>query len=472
MLRSFLSAAAIFVLLFSGFFIPTSVSARSRCPVKEPETLLSLYQNSDSIYIATFDKTVDGEITESTADYTSIKINKHFSISSTLKGESRKFVVIEDTDYRYKNITETPEVTEMEGESEDPEASVALKPGDTLLLFLRDGEEEDDDEEASPQLTDYRDGTKKLSMEEIGVYEARIKELSDIFSAKKVDEASIVAWLVRCAEDRVTRWEGTFELLQSFQSMEWREQAAEERKTRIARGEPVEEEAVETETPNEEAVETETANEEGEEEEEVRKNVDTSVFAKLLDANQKQTLANLLLDRPAPAADDKDTKIKHIAGDAELLELVKRWGDSRLVGFLLDRLRANSSEPYIASQTMTTISEILDDEKIKEIADKYNQIAYEAEEETITESDEANKAEVNREDQKEVGTETTDNPEGAKTPAVVEVGTPAVDPNDGKEAPKKITYKELRNEMLQKFLQRCDTVIAAAEKKSEEDEAP
>jgi hypothetical protein len=468
MLRSFLSAAAIFVLLFSGFFLPTSVSARSRCPVKEPETLLSLYQNSDSIYIATFDKTVDGEITESTADYTSIKISKHFSISSTLKGESRKFVAIEDTDYRYKNIADTPEGPEMEEESEDPEASVELKPGDTLLLFLRDGE--GDDEEASPQLTDYRDGTKKLSMEEIGVYEARIKELNDIFSAKKVDEASIVAWLVRCAEDPVTRWEGTFELLQSFQSMEWREQAAEERKARIARGEPVEEEAVETETPNEEAVETETANEEGEEEEEVRKNVDTSVFAKLLDANQKQNLANLLLDRPALAADDKDTKIKQIAGDAELLELVKRWGDSRLVGFLLDRLRVNSSEPYIASQTMTTISEILDDEKIKEIADKYNQIAYEAEEEAVTDSDEAD-ADKPALIQKEAGTETTDNPKGAKTPAVVEVGTSAVDPKDGREAPKKITYKELRNEMLQKFLQRCDTVIAAAEEKSDEEEA-
>ena len=459
MLRSFLSAAAIFVLLFSGFFLPASVSARSRCPVKEPETLLSLYQNSDSIYIATFDKTVDGEITESTADYTSIKINKHFSISSTLKGESRKFVAIEDTDYRYKNIAETPEVPEIDEESEDPEASVALKPGDTLLLFLRDGEG-DEDEEASPQLTDYRDGTKKLSMEEIGVYEARIKELSDIFSAKKVDEASIVAWLVRCAEDPVTRWEGTFELLQSFQSMEWREQAAAERKARIARGEPVEEEAVETETANEEG-------EEGEEEE-VRKNVDTSVFAKLLDANQKQNLANLLLDRPAPA-DDKDTKIKQIAGDAELLELVKRWGDSRLIGFLLDRLRANSSEPYIASQTMTTISEILGDEKIKEIADKYNQIAYEAEEETVTDSDEAD-ADKPELKQKEAGTETTDNPKGSKTPAVVEVGTPAVDPKDGKEAPKKITYKELRNEILQKFLQRCETVIAAEEKKSEEDE--
>ncbi len=178
MLRSLFSAAAIFFLLFSICFLPASVAAR-RCPVKMPETLLSLYQNSDGIYIATFDKTVDGEVAESTADYTALNIKKHFSISSTLKGESRKFAVIDDTDYRYKGTAETPGEPLEEEESEDPEASIGLKPGDTLLLFLKNGDEDD-----SPQLTDYRDGTKKLSMEAIAVYEARIKDLNDIFSSK------------------------------------------------------------------------------------------------------------------------------------------------------------------------------------------------------------------------------------------------------------------------------------------------
>lgn len=440
MLRSFLSAAAIFVLLFSGFFLPASVSARSRCPVKEPETLLSLYQNSDNIYIAAFDKTVDGEVTESTADYTSIKIKKHFSISSTLKGESRKFVSIEDTDYRYKNITETSEVPEEE--SEDPEASVELKPGDTLLLFLRDG-----DEDGSPQLTDYRDGTKKLSMEAIGVYEARIKDLNDIFSAKNVDAARIVAWLVRCAEDPVTRWEGTFELLQSVQRVEWSEQAAEEQKAEIGPGEPSETSG----PPNENS------------EEVARKTVDTSLFAKLIDANQKQALANLLLDRPDPAVDDKDAKVKQIAGDAELLELVKRWGDPRLIGFLLDQLRANASEPYETGQTMTTISEILDDEKIEEIADKYNQISYEDEDETAPAADDV---EIN-----EAETETFDHGDGSEVPLGVDNSRPASEVDADQKLPRKITVKELRSDLLQKFIQRCETVIAAA-KESEETDSP
>ena len=350
MFRFFLSAAAISVLLFSGLFLPTNVSARSRCPVKMPETLLSLYQNSDAIHIATFDRKTDGEVAEDTADYTSIGIKKHFSISSTLKGESRKFFVLEDSEYRYKNTGTTPAEAEESEEAEDLESSIELKPGDTLLLFLKNGDEED-----APTLTDYRDGTKKLSMEHIGVYEARIKELNSIFGAKKVDEAKIVEWLVRCAEDTVTRWEGTFELLGSFQNMEWVEQAAKQRKERIERGEPVEEEPSESETPNEE----------GEEEEGPRKNVDTSSFAKLLDVNQKQTLANILLDRPAPVSEDKDKAETEVRGDDELIELVKRFGDPRLVGFLLDQLRANSDEPYAVGQAMKRISEILDDKEIE-----------------------------------------------------------------------------------------------------------
>ena len=443
MFRFFLSAAAISVLLFSGLFLPTNVSARSRCPVKMPETLLSLYQNSDAIHIATFDRKTDGEVAEDTADYTSIGIKKHFSISSTLKGESRKFFVLEDSEYRYKNTGTTPAEAEESEEAEDLESSIELKPGDTLLLFLKNGDEED-----APTLTDYRDGTKKLSMEHIGVYEARIKELNSIFGAKKVDEAKIVEWLVRCAEDTVTRWEGTFELLGSFQNMEWVEQAAKQRKERIERGEPVEEEPSESETPNEE----------GEEEEGPRKNVDTSSFAKLLDVNQKQTLANILLDRPAPVSEDKDKAETEVRGDDELIELVKRFGDPRLVGFLLDQLRANSDEPYAVGQAMKRISEILDDKEIEAIADKYSEIAYEDDADEATVDVIVEEARPNDEEA-ETKTEKTDSEGGEDTPVVAEK-----EPDESErvvDRPKKITYKEMRNDILQKFLKRCETVIAA-----------
>ncbi len=265
-----------------------------------------------------------------------------------------------------------------------------------------------------------------------------------------MDASRIVAWLVRCAEDPLTRWEGTFELLQSVQNMEWREQAAEERKARIARGEPVEVEPDESETPNDE----------GEGEESPRKNVDTSVFAKLIDANQKQTLANLLLDRPAPAADDKDAKIEELAGDNELIELVKRWGDPRLVGFLLDQLRANSGEPYAAGQTMKTIAEILNDEKIEEIADKYNEIAYEDDADSVD-------AESEGDDETAVEApyaESEDVLANGEAEIVPEADASNTEPEKESVKPKKITYKELRDQLFSKFIESVEKAMAEKEK--------
>ena len=159
MLRLLCCASAIFVLVISMCLLPQTAAAR-RCPVKEPETLLSLYQNSDAIYVATFEKLVEGTATEETEDYTVVPISKHFTISSTLKGKARKFVVIEDQDYRYKDTTsfeaevpadteakadeaaveETPaeEADEEAAESaeEEIEDPTELKSGDTLLLFV------------------------------------------------------------------------------------------------------------------------------------------------------------------------------------------------------------------------------------------------------------------------------------------------------------------------------------------------
>ncbi len=450
MLRSAFSTAAIFFLLFSICTVPENVSARSRCPVKEPETLLSLYQNSDAIYIATFDKTVDGEITEDTPDYSAHNIKKHFSISSALKGESRKFVVLEDTDYKYKNTVQSSDESGDDEEYEDPESSLRLKPGDTLLLFLKNGED-------GPALTDYRDGTKKLSMDHIGVYEARIRDLNAIFSSKKVNEARIVEWLVRCAEDPVTRWEGTFELLQSFKNLEWQKQTAEERLARIARGEPVEVEPEE---------ETEAGDEEGDAEESTLKNVDTSSFAKLLDANQKQTLANILLNRPALTPDETEKEESEIAGDEELIELVKLWGDPRLVGFLIDELRANADDPYLAVQSMGTIADILHDKELKSIAEKYGVIAYEDDASEPVDPDETGTgAEVVAIQVEPVRAANTEKSTVLNVAASPETGRSETDKTN------KITYKEKREKLMEKFLRRCD-VVTAGEEESNDSEMP
>ncbi|MEJ7847307.1 MAG: hypothetical protein WKF92_04365 [Pyrinomonadaceae bacterium] len=396
-----------------------------------PETLLALYQNSDAIHIARFDKAEDGEISEQTDDYTAISIKKHFSISSTLKGDSRKFFVLDQVDYRYKS-------TDKSEEMEDPDEIVKLNAGDTLLLFLKKGEDEE-----GLQLTDYRDGTKKLSAADIGVYEARIKELNAIFRAEKVDEFEIVRWLIRCAEDKVTRWEGTFEMLQSVQSSEWKEKEVERRDEMLKRGEALDpEEAAEPDKPGVFVT-------------------GTTIFAKILEANQKQALSNLLLDRPLP---NKDEAVKtEIAGDAELIELVQRWGDARLPAYLLDQLRAGLTEPYVVSQLMNSIAGILGDGKLSKFAEKYGEISYEDASAEVPEAAQPEGVPSGVEKVISVDELPAAEPENAETLIVSE--KEAVD--EETVAAKKTTYKELRQEILAKFLER--SVETMAKKQQEND---
>src|SRR5688572_10090616 len=99
MLKYLLSVCSIFVLLFPTIFLPTRTVA---CPVKTPETLLSLCRASDTIYVARFDKVEDQEIIENTDERTIINIKKHFDISSTLKGEPQRLFVLEEEEYRFK----------------------------------------------------------------------------------------------------------------------------------------------------------------------------------------------------------------------------------------------------------------------------------------------------------------------------------------------------------------------------------
>lgn len=456
MLRVLFSAGAILVLVLSMCLLPQTATAR-RCPVKEPETLLSLYQNSDAIYRATYDKTVEGEVVENTEDYTSVEIAKHFTISSTLKGEPRKFLVLEDREYRYKTSgpdasaeadesaeeaaadrTDEPE-NESDGEEElEEEENEALESSETVLLFVRNGEEK----EQSPGLTDYRDGVKRLSADDLRVYEERIRELGTIFSAKKVNENSILDWLVRCAEEEATRWEGTFELVRSVRNQRWREQAAERHRERIEKGLPVEEGPVETEDEDP-----------GEEESSIKKNVDSDRFAKLIDPNHKLALANILLSRGRNERVEGG-KIKEVAGDRELIELIAHWGDPRLVDFLLDRIRTGAGDPADTSDLMGTIAEILDDDTVSAIAEKYSDTRYEEDDDAVEEDDKTADAE-----ESDAAVSSDEDQPDLEKAAAVETSAETVKPQDpanGKAKQRKITYKELRAKLLAEFLAACD----------------
>jgi len=55
-------------------------------------------------------------------------------------------------------------------------------------------------------------GAKTLSNEGLDIYLARIKEALNILKTSDRTDDEIIEWVVRCAEESVTRWEGVYEL--------------------------------------------------------------------------------------------------------------------------------------------------------------------------------------------------------------------------------------------------------------------
>lgn len=480
MFRSLLSCASIFVLLISTLLTPTSVSAR-RCGEKLPVTLLSLYRSSQFIYVGTFDRIEEGEPAKETAGYKIVPIKKFFSLSYSLKGETKKMLVLEDSEYRFDSIpvaveentstepdtsdgaaveenvntsTESDEsdVEEMDAEVEDAE----VKPGDRVLLFLNK-----DDDTGDPELADYRDGLKKMTQEKLSSYEPRIRELNEIFSHDDPSYSDLVAWIVRCAEDPQTRWEGTYELLRSFQTLDWRAERAKE--------------ADEPKTDMEKEQENEPAHYEPQ----PPKKFDTGDenFAKAITEGQKLILTQTLLNRKRPdpkGRADRNENAGLNLGDRELIEIVKHWGNAEVAADLLAQLRYYTSDANLNSDLMESIASILADDDLNQVAAEYSDIRWRDDEDEV-EAEEPEEAE-----NEQTATAPADNTgdqvvfrlvQPVATQPVPESGDEAED-SDGtapaassaKAEPKGKTYGQIRADLLKKFLERAEWLIAEKSK--------
>lgn len=441
MFRSLLSVFGAAVLLFPTLIFSPNAFA-GRCPVREPSTLLSLYRRSDAIYVARYEKTEEAAVREDSADYKVITLKKHFSVSSTLKGESQKLFSYEDEEYRFKNADETPaEETEEVDDEEEYVDDRRLAPGDQVLIFLskHDGE--------TLRLTDTRDGIKKLSDEKLASYELRVRELNTIFATPKVNNDDIVAWLIRCIEDPATRWEGAYELNRAFQTKEWREARAEAAKLKSAEDKNG---GVAADGIQIEVVELEIGD------------ADTSIYANLLTQSQKDVLSNIVLSigMESRQLESKiESKLDH--GDVALIDLVKRWGDSRLAVFLLDQVR-NGGDPYTTSDHMDVIAELLKDEELASLASKFEEIYHEPDDDSVepTESEEEPESGEELDESDAADTEELETAEESEETPIEEEKT---DSQSEKVAQK--TFKELRAEILAKFVERAEKVIAKQNEK-------
>jgi hypothetical protein len=282
-------------------------------------TLLSLYTKSDIVAIGRFNKKEETGTNRVGEGFTVITTKTSFDIATVLKGEDRKFVTIEDEDYQYQTqqngIPKTAVFIDENNAGRDE-----IAPGDTVLLFLQtDGE--------SVTLVDDRDGVRKISAAEQTVISARIKELNAIFEATKIDDKKIAAWLVRCAENAATRWDGTHELLQGFRQAEWS-------KEKDPNGYEYFDSSVTSDRGREAAV--------------------------VLSDDLKDALTQILISSDfAPAG--KSNLLSD--GDRELITLVKRWNPTAAARYLVCQLKSGAYSAHENAGMMYKVAELVGDSR-------------------------------------------------------------------------------------------------------------
>ena len=313
-------------LIFILLTITPFVNAKS--PVRARSTLLSLYTKSDIIAVGRFNKKEDAGTNRVNDGFTVVTTKTYFDISTVLKGEPQKFIVIENEEFRYQvqkgnDVPRTTVFVDSNNSREDE-----IKPGDTVLLFLKkDGE--------STILADERDGVRQISAEQQSVYSDRIKELNAIFDSNEIDNADVSSWLVRCVKDPVTRWDGTHELLQGFRQLEWR-QVKDDR--------------------GYERVDPSVSFAHG------------SEAAQSLTDDLKTALTQILISSDF-SWQKKSNELTD--GDRELIALVKRWDPSTAARYLIGQLKSGAFTAHENAVMMFKVAELIADSRVAQIWKQY-----------------------------------------------------------------------------------------------------
>ena len=445
--RSFASALIIFVLLFSVCALPGNVSARS-CPAEAPDSLLTLYLESDLIVVASIESEKVLKMTNE-YDYGSyFDVEKNLDVSDTLKGQKKDRAAYVISQYKPKNPENTADDS---GKTDDSEAYPGI--GNKALFFLVKNAENN-----SYELADYSSAIKKLNDEDLSIYLKRIKELKKISEAKKNQLVKLTEWLVRLVEEPITRDEGMSDLQASFMALEYEQE------------EPEKPEA----SSEEKNVEGETAEQEVSAKEPIfpDKNFraeNTSEIAKLLTDSQKDRLSNVLSysinNHLAKLNDAKNEE--RINPDYELISLVGRWNKTYLAmnSFAILQNTGNSNSRK-TSYLLNFVAHLLNDEKLYSIAGNYEYAASQPENEITEYSEEEEVSPIGEVSDSPIEPEISTEAQQAETVSeqTVEGIVIAGDTQDQVEAVKKptkeITFKQYTEILLNDFAKQYGVVIS------------
>lgn len=340
------------------------------------QPLRTLYLESDRIVVAEVGKSTDVEREG--------QVKTSLTVSQTIKGDGHK-PAIDIYHWAYDRDR--------------------LIKGEAVLVFLQRRE----DARGGKDIYDLIYGAtsaKHLSQSDLETYLQRLEELKAVMGNPDSKPSDITEWLVRCAEDPVTRREGAFELNVSARREQYEKEEAD--------GGAAAAEIVNSirRTPRDEE----------------------PLFSALLTSEQKQRLVNALLK----------SKELVVNGDSDLIELAGRWNDPRLLPFLMSYLRRfEETPPGSLWRVMQTIAEALDDKKVTALFEHYrDNESYddlEAEQDKVENADSDEDEDANED-------ETTDAND-------VAAATPELTPE---------AAKQVRVELLKKFLEAVESKMKLA----------
>ncbi len=283
-----------------------------------PQPLRALYRQSENIVVARIGKSVQAR--KKSNDNL---MKTALEIILNIKGGTKKTTIYV---YHY-------------GWGEDQKLPGGSTNGDTVLAFLKERNDGD-----GYEVIDTSSGIKKLSEADLSIYLQRIEELAAITPKAKPDTALIVEWLVRCAEQPATRWEGAYELAASVGQA-------------VNDANDSDEESVEVVEPG-----GKSSQQADEPAATCNKSESNSNFAARLTDQQKGRLKAALFN----TAEMKES-------DMQLVELVKCWQDEQFVPYLVSQLRRiYAAPPMMAQQVMAIIAEMLKDEEVTNLAYEYS----------------------------------------------------------------------------------------------------
>jgi hypothetical protein len=323
----------------------------------QPQTLRSLYMQSDLVVVAHLADSVQAQ--ESSGPSTLLKTK--LLVSETWKGEADP-----------KGVALFHWVWKMGGQIDRAPGA-----GEHLLLFLTRRETND-----GYDITRDSYGVRIISSAELKVYRRRVEELGVIMRQNPPDKGDLVEWVVRCAEDPATRWDGAYELL----SNQYAEKSfAANANAATANVEaPAEAAGDASRTPETSAAAVAAESEPvvaGEaalvksddafpsDAEIIELPIYTSDsainFLARLTVEQKQRLLESLYNTQSVTY-----------SEVTLLEVVKDWSDERLVPFLLSHLQRIKDNPdYYAEQIISLVAQKLNDKELVQLADRYSSLA-------------------------------------------------------------------------------------------------